>query len=117
VKTPDTQRTVLAVTTRRRDEVFGDAGQKKAGVPPARRFGDRASLEHDDLCTGPRNVVRGRDTGDARADDRHIDARVLIERRVNLGRDFIEPDAGHSGTLPEAEAQRPNRLSEDGDVP
>jgi hypothetical protein len=24
---------------------------------------------------------------------------------MNIGRDFIEPDAGHSGTVPEADAR------------
>ena len=101
---PNAQRAVLAVATRRRDEIFCHARQKEAGVPPARCFGDRSSLEHDNLCSVPRRVVRGRDTGDARADDRHIRVRVLIERRVTIGCDFVKPDAGHSGTLPEAEA-------------
>ena len=115
-KPPNAERAILSVPTARRDEILGNPGQKKSRVPSARRLGDRASLEHDRLHARPREVIRGRDPRDARADDRNVGGRVLCERRVRIGRDLVEPEA-HSGTLPEAEARRPNRSSEGGDVP
>ena len=94
-KAPNAQSAILAVATCRRDEILGDAGQEKSGVSPARRVGDRASLEHDRLRAGAREVICGRDAGDARTDDRDVSGHVLFERGMVIGRDFVEPDARH----------------------
>src|SRR5437660_1002090 len=92
---PDAHRSIFAIPARRRDEILGDPREEKPGVSPARRFGDRASLEDDRLHTGSREVIGGRDARDASADDRDVRGGVLIERRMVVGCDFVEPDARH----------------------
>ena len=94
-KAPNAQSASLAVATCRRDKILGDAGEKKPGVSPARRVGDRSSLEHDRLRAGARQVIRGRDSRDARTDDRDVSGHVLFERAAVIGRNFVEPDARH----------------------
>src|SRR6267143_761037 len=95
---PDAACDVLAISARRRHEVFRDACEEEPSVAPARRFGDRAGLEDDNMCAAARQVIRGRGAGDARADDRDVRGDVLIKGRVDIGRDFVEPDACHSWT-------------------
>src|SRR5438093_6757136 len=96
-ESPDAQRAVLSIAARRGDEVFGDAREEKAGVPSARGVGERARVDQDDIRSGPRQVIRGRDPGDATANHGDVGGRIFRQRRLDAGRRFVEPDARHFG--------------------
>ena len=94
---PDTQRVRLAVSPRGGGEVLRDPREEEPRVPAARRLGDRPALDEDRARAVKGEVVRGRDPGDAAADDRDVRGRVPLERRVGLCLQLVEPDAPHVG--------------------
>ena len=94
-ESPHAQGALFAVAFGGRGEILGDSRQEKARISPARGFGDRARLDDDRLRACACEVVRGRDSRDTRADDCDVGRRIVVEARVVVGRNLVEPDARH----------------------
>src|SRR5204862_4979323 len=94
---PYSQRVRHALSPRRGGEALLHPREEEPRVPAARRLGDRPALDEERARAVKGEVVRGRDPGDAAADDRDVSGRVPLERRVGLRGQLVEPDAPHVG--------------------